>query len=207
LLVVFSLLALAWPAVVSAATTPPVAGPQTGPVSPAPAAVGEVAESANPDGVRNAVGFVGGWHGASGMAYRRYFGLNAVQVVFLASIFPDEESFVWTGVNYSRLLTIKRSPHGPGGWGLRAVGGASYRWQRDVLHDWKWDPDTGTGKGTRSEIISHVIYGGAGIGLQMGALDTPGLSVSLDVTATTEFRGSEFQWLIPLPSLELLYSW
>ena len=191
---IFPALICLWPAVAWCGT-PPLAQASEG------------TDSFNAGGVHNALGFVGGWHGASGMCYRHYFGANAVQLNFIAAVLPEEDSFVWAGLNYARIVALKRTRGRQIGWGLRAVAGASYRWESEVIYDYRWDLQTQSGKENTHTVTNHILLGGAGIGLQVGALDTPGISVALDVTATAQFHGSEFQWLVPLPSLELLYHW
>lgn len=204
----------------AASALPPAARPSAAlPAEGTPTLVGTSAEarpaqeSEAPEEATHGVGFVAGWHGGSGLSYRHYFDGHALQVVFFPAVVADSSSFLWAGLGWSRVIhswgrrDTRRRELLPGTIGVRMVGGASYRWDREVQDIGDWDSGQQRFSTVRVVTVHHVVHAGTGLGLQLGALGVPGMSIGVDVVLTTEFRDSEFQSLLPLPALEMVYSW
>ncbi len=136
--------------------------------------------------------------GATGFAYRYYFGNNFIQASLLPLV-ADQGDYlallsavqlahyllVWNNTTSRKLLPTTTA--------LRATGGVStfLLSQKDEL-----------GAHKENTLSAHV-----GVGFEMGAVMKHGLSISFDVMLTSIWEDYEFDSLIPMPYGALMYSW
>ena len=136
--------------------------------------------------------------GATGFAYRYYFGNNFVQASLLPLV-GDQGDYLALlgGVQFAHYLLVWNNTTSrklmPTTTALRATGGAS-----TFLLSRK--DDLGTHK--ENTLSAH-----AGVGFEMGAVMKHGFSISFDVMLTSIWENYEFDSLIPMPYGALMYSW
>ena len=155
----------------------------------------------------------------AGVAYRRQWGATALQLSGFAVVTERGNTTLLTG---GALLTQRLHVwHGqlrsvlPATTALRVVGGLNYFLSRDVSTSQVGNGDSLNGVGCSApggctaKVTSNISYfnGGAGLGFEFGAINRPGVSMTLDVVVTVVFKNGDFSLLVPLPQLAVLYNW
>jgi len=152
----------------------------------------------------HALGVSFGAAGATGFAYRYYFGNNFVQASLLPLV-ADQGDYlallgglqiahyllVWNNTTSRKLMPTTTA--------LRATGGVS-----TFLLSQKEELGTNQGVVTRKE---NTLSAHAGVGFEMGAVMKHGFSISFDVMLTSIWEDYEFDSLVPMPYGALMYSW
>ena len=189
---------------------PPTPQPPPAPVD----APGEPTQS-NVHGIGLTLSFSTG----AGFGYRRQWGPTSVQLSAFGVVTERGDStvlsggalvahrlHVWHGASRSIL---------PATSALRVLGGLSYFMNRSVSTQFvpngialEGVPCTTIG-GCSATVTSTSSYvnGGVGMGFEFGAIDRPGVSMTLDVVLTAALKDGTFDFLLPLPQLAVLYNW
>ena len=203
---------------------PPAVAPQSLPTPPpqqtAPQQTAQTEAPADSDennvhGMGLALSFSSG----AGFAYRRQWGATSLQLAAFGIVTDRGNStlvsggalvaqrlHVWHGASRSIL---------PATSALRVVGGLSYFLNRGVTNQFVNNGDSAGGVqcvtigGCSATITSNSSYfnGGLGLGFEFGAINRPGVSMTLDVVLTAALRDGAFSFLLPLPQLAVLYNW
>lgn len=143
----------------------------------------------NTPDIRSAVGLNAGWVIGNGLIYRQYMGKQFFQVTFAGLIDKQEEQeYLNLSASYARYLNQFNftTPIG-----LKWVIGA----------EGVYDVDNGT--------TDNQINIGSGIGVDVGNVKRPGITVSADLIYTASFIGIKtptFNALDLRPSLGILYN-
>lgn len=163
-----------------------------------------------------ALGISAGYPGASGFAYRKYFGNSFVQMNLLPLV-ANRGSFlaVMMGANFGHYLVVWQRQNSlslmPTTTALRAVVGASTYFSRD--EDGQADVavpgsvGSTTTKTTSSTTVQNTTGLSAGVGFEFGAVMRSGFSVSVDLMLTATWDNDGFEQLVPLPFGTVVYSW
>lgn len=158
--------------------------------------------------------------GASGFAYRKYFG-NAFVQANLLPLVADRGDFIAVlfGAQYGHYLVVWTQGSGtsvlPSTTALRALAGAWTFFERDASAALNAAPISPTSPGsvsggstTPTEVkVSNTTGIGAGIGFEFGAVMRSGFSFSADLMFTAAWDNDGFESLVPQPYFSLLYSW
>lgn len=158
----------------------------------------------------HALGFTGGFAGATGFTYRHYFGNSFVQANALPLMANRGEFLMMMGgISAGRYLLLWHSPSMgsiiPSTTALRALMLTSVSYSSD---DKTTDVCSGSNcaEVTQSEINKEFSVAG-GIGFEFGALMRHGFSISFDVLLTSVWDQNGFDFLMPLPYGTVVYNW
>jgi hypothetical protein len=167
-----------------------------------------------------ALGISGGYPGASGFVYRKYFGNSFLQINLLPLV-ANRGGFlaVMMGATYGQYLLVWQRQNSmslmPTTTALRAVAGTSTYFSRD---DGETDtsspsdvigspPKTTATTTTTTSKIKNTTGLSAGIGFEFGAIMRSGFSFSVDLMLTATWDNDGFEQLVPLPFGAVVYSW
>lgn len=157
----------------------------------------------------HALGFTGGFAGATGFTYRQYIGNNFIQANALPLMANRGEFLVLMGgLSAGRYLLLWNSPSMgaiiPSTTALRALALASASYESD---DAAAAPCIdGDCSGAQPSIKKSYSVAG-GIGFEFGALMRHGFSISFDVMLTAVWDQEGFDFLMPLPYGTVVYNW
>ena len=150
----------------------------------------------------------------AGFSYRRLWGPASVQLSTFAVITDRGNSTLLAvgGLYAYRVHTWHGAARSmlPATSALRVLGGLNYFLNRDVRNT---TVPQGNGCNERNgcpAIVttnSYFFNGGAGIGFEFGAINRPGVAMTLDVVLTGSIRNGDFYFFLPLPQLAVLYNW
>ncbi len=208
-------------------TPPPAADPPTTPppsLPPTPPPVVTQQAPADPvaDVDKNNVHGIGltlSFSTGAGFAYRRQWGLSSLQLSAFAVVTDRGNSTLLSGgaLFAQRLHTWHGTSRGllPATSALRVVAGINYFLNRSVSNDNVafgnsiGDTVCVATTGCTAVVTTNSSYlnGGAGLGFEFGAINRPGISMTLDVVLTAAFKDNAFSFLLPLPQLAVLYNW
>ena len=158
----------------------------------------------------HALGFMGGFAGATGFTYRHYFGNSFVQANALPLMANRGEFLMMMGgISAGRYLLLWHSPSMgsiiPSTTALRALALASVSYSSD---DSNSEVCTGTNCATVKEPQIEKEYSIAGgIGFEFGALTRHGFSIAFDLMLTSVWDQDGFDFLMPLPYGTVVYNW
>lgn len=167
----------------------------------------------------HSIGVTLSFSSGAGFAYRRQWGPTSVQVSAFAVVTDRGNATLLSGGALAayRLHTWHGATRGllPATSALRLVGGISYFLNRNVNNDTvAFGSSVGdtvcvapSGCATIVTTNSSYLNGGAGLGFEFGAINRPGISMTLDVVLTAAFKDNTFSFLLPLPQLAVLYNW
>lgn len=166
----------------------------------------------NDHGLGASVDFKGGM---LGFAYRRYFGNTALQLNILPLYFDRGDYMaIFTGAQIVRYMLLW--PAGRSGLGtataLRLVGGAGTKIWKEQEASFEVDPKNCTTQackdlqGNKSP-TEWLTTGTFGFGLEFGALQRRGLTLSIDLQMTVAFDDEGFYGAYPLPYGAVMYNW
>ena len=209
------------------AANPPAAPPTSLPPGPAaadpqPPAQAEpppAAEAPVPVNNVHSIGVALSFSTGAGFAYRRQWGDSSLQVTAFGVVTDrGNASILSAGGLFAQRLHVW---HGqarsilPATSALRVVAGLNYFLNRNVqsqsvLLGEAINGVTCTAPGGCSGIVtnnSSFFNGGAGLGFEFGAIERPGISMTLDVVLTAALKDGAFSFLLPLPQLAVLYNW
>jgi hypothetical protein len=146
----------------------------------------------------HALGFTGGFAGATGFTYRHYFGNNFVQANALPLMANRGEFLMMmAGLSAGRYLLLWHSPSMgsiiPSTTAMRAL----------MTTSMSYKSDTTTAK---TDVNKEYSLAG-GIGFEFGALMSHGFSISFDVMLTSVWDQNGFDFLMPLPYGTVVYNW
>ncbi len=163
----------------------------------------------------HALGVAGGYPGASGFVYRRYFGNSFLQFNLLPLV-QDRGDWmaIMFGATFGQYLLIWQQPMTaslmPTTTALRFVVGASSFFSRDKSQNFELVATPGTVPGTTPTIdpkVENLTGLSAGIGFEFGAIKRSGFSFALDLMLTATWDDEGFSSLVPLPFGAIVYSW
>ncbi len=152
----------------------------------------------------HALGFSGGWAGATGFCYRHYFANTFLQVNALP-VMANRGDFLMLmgGVTAGHYLIMWHSPSMgsmiPSTTALRAVATGTASLSRDTTTDEK------SGKSVTESEQKMSLAGG--VGFEFGALMHHGFSISFDLMLTAWWDDKGFNSLLPLPYGAIVYNW
>lgn len=163
----------------------------------------------------------------SGFAYRRYFGVDSIQIngfgwvanrgddaLVFGGIAYAHRLFAWSSSSTSRLM--------PATSGMRLIAAATYYQRRQKVTNSISDCTQLQGCtfiDTQHFEAERLLGFGVGFGFEFGALQQPGFSVALDLLLTGAYsfgvpeseRTADskpgVQFILPLPAGSLIYSW
>lgn len=165
-----------------------------------------------------ALGISAGYPGASGFAYRKYFGNSFVQMNLLPLV-ANRGSFlaIMMGANVGHYLVVWQRQNSmslmPTTTALRAVAGVSTYFSRDeeILTDEAVPGTVGSTTTTTSSTdtakLNNTTGLSAGVGFEFGAIMRSGFSLSVDLMLTATWDNDGFEQLVPLPFGTVVYSW
>lgn len=206
---------------------PPSEPPKTAPESlpprqePAPAAAPAPAEppaTADTNNVHS-VGLALSFSTGAGFAYRRQWGYSSLQLAAFGIVTArGDSSLLSVGAQFGQRLHVWRGQSRsilPATSALRVVAGLNYFLNRSVNSDSVLfgsainGTTCATPGGCTAIVTTNSSYfnGGAGLGFEFGAIDRPGVSMTLDVVLTAALKDGTFSFLLPLPQLAVLYNW
>lgn len=192
----------------------PAGDPQP-PAQPDPPPAEGPAPVSNVHGIGVSLSFSTG----AGFAYRRQWGDSSVQITAFGVVTDrGNSSLLSAGGLFAQRLHVW---HGqarsilPATSALRVVAGLNYFLNRNVQTQSVLLGDaingvTCTAPGGCSGVVtnnSSYFNGGAGLGFEFGAIERPGVSLTLDVVLTAALKDGAFSFLLPLPQLAVLYNW
>ncbi len=172
-----------------------------------------------PSGNVNGLGATLSFSTGAGFAYRRQWGATSLQLSAFGYVTDRGNStlvsvgaliaqrlHVWHGASRGLLPAISA---------LRVLGGVGYFLKRDVsvvsvpLGSSIGDAPCYSTAGCSASVTTNSGWfnGGAGIGFEFGAIDRPGISMTLDAVLTAAFKDGAFSFFLPLPQLAVLYNW
>ena len=158
----------------------------------------------------HALGFTGGFAGATGFTYRHYFGNSFVQANALPLMANRGEFLMMMGgISAGRYLLLWHSPSMgsiiPSTTALRALTLASISYQSNEEIN---EVCSGSSCASVSKTTIEQEYSIAGgIGFEFGALMRHGFSISFDVMLTAVWDQDGFDFLMPLPYGTVVYNW
>ncbi len=204
------------PPAVDPPATPPASLPPTQPEPPQPPA--EVPSAVMENNVHS-VGVTLSFSTGAGFAYRRQWGATSLQLAAFGVVTDRGNStLVSGGAQVAQRLHVWHGPTRgllPATSALRVLAGLSYFLNRSVTNDSV--PLGGVlnntvctaQNGCVATVTTNSSYfnGGAGLGFEFGAIDRPGVSMTLDVVLTAALKDGSFSFLLPLPQLAVLYNW
>ena len=162
----------------------------------------------------HSVGLALSFSTGAGFAYRRHWGPTSVQLSAFAVITDRGDSTVFAagGLFAQRLHTWHATGRTilPSTSALRVVGGLDYFMSRSVVTSFvPFGVDCLTTAGCTAKTTATTGYfnAAAGLGFEFGAIERPGVSLTLDVVLTGSFKDGAFSFLLPLPQLAVLYNW
>ncbi len=151
----------------------------------------------------HALGFTGGWAGATGFCYRHYLQNTFLQLNALP-VMANRGDFLMLmgGLTVGHYLIVWNSPSMgtiiPSTTALRAVATLTASLSRDTTTDAK-------GVATTTSDAKRSL--GGGVGFEFGALMRNGFSISFDLMFTALWDDKGFDSLLPLPYGAIVYNW
>ncbi len=166
---------------------------------------------------RHGLGLTFGWAGATGFAYRHYFGNTLVEANLLPLVTDQGDWLaIMMGVSGAHYMLVWQRMRGsvlPRTTALRAVVKATTFFSRDatVLNETPAEPNcVGTGCATtlsKDAKLENLTSLAGGFGFEFGAVLEPGFSMAVDMMFTVLWDEEGFQAVLPLPYLGVLYNW
>lgn len=197
---------------------PPAADypPATG--APDSGSAGDAAPAPARQRNRQGLGLAGSFATGSGLAYRRYWGDTAVQLVLLGYAKTQDladgtrqldSALFWAGGSVIHYVKVwhAMAHRGllPSTTALRVLGGAHYYLQQQQqsvgnLADGLWTATTSTQRSSSLNL-------GAGVGFEFGGIVQQGFSLSLDLVLTMAIDRAGLDYILPLPQGAVIYNW
>lgn len=156
----------------------------------------------------HAIGFTGGFAGATGFLYRHYIGNTFIQANVLPLMLDRGEfMMLMGGMSVGRYLIVWHSARGtsilPNTTALRTVALGS------ISHTNSTDTSSCSGSTCPDpqETIEKKYSLAGGVGFEFGALMRHGFSLSVDLLYTAWWDEKGFNSLLPLPYGTIVYNW
>lgn len=159
---------------------------------------------------RHALGASLGWIVGTGLSYRHYFSDQYFQTTLLASaehlnddIASNDDVYIDFAMAYGKYLHIDQ----PKNWfpiGLKWLAGVEWIYEENPNCNFD---------SLRQSCIEYsdserTMHLGAGVGIDVGRIQTQGLVVSLDLSFLATFEEGKFEGVhAPWPALSVLYNW